>query len=125
MIDRQNIFDQAVKIDLRTYDSNHIIVTGWGVDYTTICLLNYSYFNECYKMIPSDTLRWTNVDLMSILRQYIKNKKSTNSCVILTYFSDAILIGEKPTSLWHTFFDETIFTKDSQDSQLYFWRKNL
>ena len=53
MIDRQNIFDQPVKNDLRTYDNSQKIATGSLDDYTTGCLLHYSYFKEYYKMIPT------------------------------------------------------------------------
>ena len=27
---------------------------GWGVDYKTCCLLDWSYFKNYYKMIPID-----------------------------------------------------------------------
>ena len=35
MINEQNIFDQPVKNNLRTYDSIQKIATGRGNDYTT------------------------------------------------------------------------------------------
>ena len=38
MIDGQNIFDQPVKNDLRTYDNIRKIAIGQGDDYTTSCL---------------------------------------------------------------------------------------
>ena len=34
-----------------TYDNIRKIATGQGDDYTTGCLLDYNYFNNCYKMI--------------------------------------------------------------------------
>ena len=40
MIDARNLFDQPVKINLRTYDNIRKIATGQGDDYTTICLLD-------------------------------------------------------------------------------------
>ena len=43
-IDGQNIFDQPVKNNLRTYDNIRKIVIGQGDDYTTACLLDYNYF---------------------------------------------------------------------------------
>ena len=51
MIDGQNIFDQPVKNDLIAYVSIQIIPTVQRDDYTTVFLLDYSYFKNCYKMI--------------------------------------------------------------------------
>ena len=53
MIDGRN-FDQSVKNDIRTYDNNGKIAIGQGDDYTTGCLLHYSYFEEYYKLIAID-----------------------------------------------------------------------
>ena len=50
MIDRQNVFDQPVKSDLRTYDNIWKIATGQGDHYTTGCLIDYHYFKEHYKL---------------------------------------------------------------------------
>ena len=44
MIDGKNVFDQ-------TYESIRKITTGQGDDYTTGCLLDYTYFKKTYKMI--------------------------------------------------------------------------
>ena len=47
MIDRQNFLDQPLiklKIYQTTYDNIRKIATGQGDDYTTGCLLDYSYF---------------------------------------------------------------------------------
>ena len=55
MIDRQNVFDQPVKRDLRTYDSMQKVTTGQGDDYTTGCLLDCLYFKEYYKLIATDS----------------------------------------------------------------------
>ena len=46
MINGQNFFDQAVKNNLRTYDSTGKIVAGQGDDYATGCLLDYNYFKK-------------------------------------------------------------------------------
>ena len=54
MIDGKNIFDQLIKNDEITYDNIRKIATGQGDDYTTSCLLDYSYFNNYYKMIAID-----------------------------------------------------------------------
>ena len=47
MIDGKNLFDQAVKNDVRTCDNNEKIVTGQVDDCTTGCLLDYVYLKKC------------------------------------------------------------------------------
>ena len=54
IIDRQNLFEQPVKNDLRTFDNIRKIAVGRGDDYTTSCLLDYNYFKDYYKMIAID-----------------------------------------------------------------------
>ena len=54
MIDGKNFFDQPVKNNKATYENIRKIATGKGDDYTTGCLLDYSYFKDYYKMIAID-----------------------------------------------------------------------
>ena len=54
MIDGKNIFDQPINSDLKTYENIVKIATGQGDDYTTGCLLDYSYFKDYYKTIAVD-----------------------------------------------------------------------
>ena len=54
MIDGKNFFDQPVKNDKVTYENIRKVATGQGDDYTTGCLLDYTYFIEYYKMIAID-----------------------------------------------------------------------
>ena len=51
MIDGKNFFDQPINSDLKTYENIRRIATGQGDDYTTGCLLDYSYFKGNDKMI--------------------------------------------------------------------------
>ena len=44
-------YDSWTKNNIRTYNNILKIMTGQGDDYTTGCLLFYSYCNEHYKMI--------------------------------------------------------------------------
>ena len=44
MIDRQNVFDQPVKYNLRTYEKIQKTATDQRDDYTTDCLLDYNCF---------------------------------------------------------------------------------
>ena len=54
MIDGKNFFDQPINSNLKTYENIRKIATGQGDDYTTGCLLDYSYFNNHYKIIAID-----------------------------------------------------------------------
>ena len=62
IIDRQKIFDQPVKNNLQTYANIRKISTGKGDDYTTICLLDYPYFKNYYKMIAIDLSKQQELD---------------------------------------------------------------
>ena len=44
MIDGKNFFDQPIKKYLIPYENIRKIATSQGDDYTTGCLLDYSYF---------------------------------------------------------------------------------
>ena len=54
MIDGKNFFDQPVRNDKVTYENIRKIAIGQGDDYTTGCLLDYTYFKKYYKMIAID-----------------------------------------------------------------------
>ena len=41
-----NFFDQPIDSDLKTYESIRRIATSQGDNYTTGCLLDYSYFKD-------------------------------------------------------------------------------
>ena len=62
MIDGKNFFDQPVKNDKVTYENIRKIATGQGDDYTTGCLLDYSYFKDHYKMIAIDLSKQQALD---------------------------------------------------------------
>ena len=54
MINEPKIFDQPVKKNWRTYHNIQKIAAGREDDYTTVYLLDYNYFNKCYKMVLMD-----------------------------------------------------------------------
>ena len=54
MIDGSNFFDQPINSDHKTYENIRKIATGQGDDYTTGCLLDYSYCEENYTVISID-----------------------------------------------------------------------
>ena len=62
MIDGKNVFDQPINSNLKTYENIRKIATGQGDDYKTICLLDYSYFNNYYKMISIDLSKQQVID---------------------------------------------------------------
>ena len=57
MIDGKNFFDQPI-----IYENIRKIATGQGDDYTTGCLLDYSYFKDHYKMIAKDLSKQQALD---------------------------------------------------------------
>ena len=62
MIDGKNFFDQPVKNDKVTYENIRKVATGQGDDYTTGCLLDYTYFKNYYKMIAVDLSKQQALD---------------------------------------------------------------
>ena len=46
MTDGKNVFDQSINSTIKTYENITKIATGQGDDYTTGCLLDYSYFKD-------------------------------------------------------------------------------
>ena len=62
MIDGENVLDQPIKNDQRTYDNVRKIVTGQGYDYTTVGLLHHVYFINYYNMIAVDLSKQQSLD---------------------------------------------------------------
>ena len=62
MIDGKNVFDQPINSMTKTYKNIRRIATGQGDDYTTGCLLNYTYFKENYKIIAIDLSKQQALD---------------------------------------------------------------
>ena len=62
MIDDRNLFDQSINSMTKTYENIRRIATGQRDDYTTGCLLDYSYFNENYKSIAIDLIKQHALD---------------------------------------------------------------
>ena len=54
MINGKNLFDQPVRNDKVIYENIRKIAAGQGDDYTTGCLLDYTYLKKYYKMIAID-----------------------------------------------------------------------
>ena len=62
MIHGENFFDQPIKNNKVTYENIRKIATSQGDDYTTGCLLDYSYFADTYKMIAVDLSKQQALD---------------------------------------------------------------
>ena len=62
MIDGKNFFDQPINSDLKAYDNIRKIATGYGDDYTTGCLLDYTYFKDYYEKIAIDLTKQQALD---------------------------------------------------------------
>ena len=54
LINGENFFVQPIKKNKVTYENIRKIAIGQGDDYTTGCLLDYSYFADTYKTIAVD-----------------------------------------------------------------------
>ena len=62
MINGENFFDHTIKNNKVTYENIRKIATGQGDDYTTGCLLDYSYFKDTYKMTAIDLSKQQALD---------------------------------------------------------------
>ena len=62
MINGENFFDEPIKNNKVTYGNIRKIATGQGDDYTTGCLLDYSYFADTYKVIAVDLSKQQALD---------------------------------------------------------------
>ena len=58
----KNFLDQPVKDDKITYENISKNATGQSDDYTTGCLLDYTYFKYYYKMIAIDLSKQRTLD---------------------------------------------------------------
>ena len=62
MIDGKSFFDQPINNMIETYENIRKITIGQGDDYTTGCLLDYTYFKKYYKMIAIDLSKQQALD---------------------------------------------------------------
>ena len=62
MIDGRNFFDQPINSMNERYENIRRIATGQGDYYTTGCLLDYTCFNDHYKLITIDLSKQQALD---------------------------------------------------------------
>ena len=61
-IHARNFYDQPINDLIKQYDEVRKISTGQGNDYTTGCLLDFSYFEKNYRIIPVDLSKQKTLD---------------------------------------------------------------
>ena len=62
MIHGRSFYDQPINDLTKQYDEVRKVSTGKGEDYTTGCLLDYTYFKDNYKLIAIDFSRLKVLD---------------------------------------------------------------
>ena len=70
-IDGRNFYDRPINNSIKQYDEVRKISTGQGDDYTTGCLLDYSYFKKNYRLIAADLSKQKALDADSRAIQQI------------------------------------------------------
>ena len=89
-IDRRNFYDQASNDSIRQYDEIRNMPTGQGDDYTTGCLLDFSYFEKNYRLIAVELSKQTALDADSRAVQQIiftgKRKATEANTRVIIYY---------------------------------------
>ena len=80
------LFDQPINNYFKTYENIREIATGQGDDYTTGCLLDYSYFKDHYKMIAIDLSKQQALDADPIAIQQINFTANLDRDETMTMF---------------------------------------
>ena len=97
MIDGQNLFNQPVKDDQKTYDNIKKITAGPRNDYAIQCLLEYVYFKNCFKIIARD------LSTLQVLDADPKQYNKLMSLVIQKIMRQCILLLKKPKKIFWVF----------------------
>ena len=99
-IDGRNFYDQSINDLIKQYNEVRKISTGQGDDYTTGCLLDYSYFEKNYRLIAADLSKQKALDADSRAIQQIiftgKIKATEANTRVIIYY---ILEQSKETML--------------------------
>ena len=70
-INVRNFYDQPTNDSIKQYDEVRKMSTGQGDDYTTGCLLDYSYFRKNYRLLAADLSKQKALDADSRAIQQI------------------------------------------------------
>ena len=99
-IDGRNFYDQPINDSIKQYHEIRKISTGQGDDYTTGCLLDFSYFEKNYRLIAVDLSKQKALDADSRAIQQIiftgKIKATEANTRVIIYY---ILEQSKETKL--------------------------
>ena len=83
MIDEKNCFDQPVKNDKITYENIRKVATGQGDDYTKGSFLDYTYFQNYYKMVAIDLSKHQALDTQINFTANLDRENNTRFYFIL------------------------------------------
>ena len=106
-IDGRNFYDQSINNSIKQYDEVRKISMGQGDDYTTGCLLDYSYFRKNYRLLAADLSKQKTLDADSrAIQQIIVTGKIkaavANTRVVIFYVleksKETILVFSKGTT---------------------------
>ena len=84
-IDGRNFYDQPINDLIKQYDEMRKISTGQGDDYTTGCLLDFSYFEKNDRLIAVDLSKQKALDADSRASQQIIFTDKSSSDAIIYY----------------------------------------
>ena len=85
-IDGKNIYDQPINDSIKQYDEIRKISTGQGDDYTTGCLLDFTYFEKNYRLIAIDLSKQKALDAdPKAIQQIIFNGQAPNNKIRIYY----------------------------------------
>ena len=62
MVDGRNFYDQSINDLIKRYDKVRKVSTGQDDDYTTGCLLDYTYFKDNYRLIAANLSKQKALD---------------------------------------------------------------
>ena len=99
-IDGRSFYDQPVTDSIKQYDKIRKISAGQGDDYATGCLLDFTYFENNYRLIAADLTKQKALDADSRAIQQIiftgKIKAAADNTRVIIYY---ILEQSKETIL--------------------------
>ena len=89
-IDGRNFYDQPINDSIKQYDEIRKISTGQGDDYTTDCLLDFSYFEKNYRLIAADLSKQKALDADSRAIQQIIFTGKTDNTISVYYILEQL-----------------------------------
>ena len=90
-IDGRNFYNQPINDLIKQYEEVRKISIGKGDDYTTDCLLDYTYFKDNYRLIAVDLSKQKALDADSRGIQQIiftgKMKSTVANALVIIYYN--------------------------------------